>query len=92
MWRLVTGEAQKLHDRVFTQFNTFASVRDKRWHYFQHVRGNNRGAGPCLYDLEQDPKQTENVIDAHADTAGRMRSDLADRLGQELPEVALAVR
>ncbi len=87
VWPLVTGEVETIHDRVFTQFNQFASIRDKKWHYFQHIAGVNRGAGPCLYDLEDDPDQTRNVIAAHADLAGRMRSDLADRLGQALPEI-----
>jgi arylsulfatase A-like enzyme len=89
-WPLVTGKAEPLNDRVFTKFNPFASIRDKKWHYFQHVAGKNRGAGPCLYDLEADPGETKNVIDAHADVAASMRSDLADRLGQELPDVAPA--
>jgi arylsulfatase A-like enzyme len=86
MWPLATGRSERLHERVFTQFNQFASVRDRRWHYFQHVRGNHRGAGPCLYDLEHDPQQTQNVIEAHADVAAACRSNLADRLEQELPE------
>jgi arylsulfatase A-like enzyme len=90
-WPLVTGKAEGLNDRVFTKFNPFASIRDKKWHYFQHVAGKNRGAGPCLYDLEADPGETKNVIDAHADVAASMRSDLADRLGQELPDVAPAL-
>jgi arylsulfatase A-like enzyme len=87
MWDLVTGRAEKLHDRVYTEFTGFASVRDPDWHYFQHIRGKNRGAGPCLYDLRKDPTQTENVIAQHPDRAAAMREDLAVRLGQELPEV-----
>jgi len=85
-WPLVTGRAGPLNDRVFTQFGSFASVRDAKYHYFQHVRGNYRGAGPCLYDLEKDPGQTENVLDVHADRAAAMRGQLAERLKQELPE------
>ncbi|NQT13536.1 MAG: sulfatase [Planctomycetes bacterium] len=90
VWPLVTGKTERLNERVFTQFNPFASIRDKKWHYFQHISGKNRGAGPCLYDLEQDPGETKNVIDAHADVAARMRSDLGDRLEKELPEAAPA--
>ena len=43
-WDLVTGKADRLHDRVFSQFGDFAAVRNKKWHYFQHVSGKNRGA------------------------------------------------
>ena len=90
-WSLVTGETDRLNDRVYTQFGTFASVRDRGWHYFQHISGNNRGAGPCLYDLEKDPGETRNVMDAHTEVAAEMRGQLADRLQQELPEPAPAV-
>ncbi|MFH1269055.1 MAG: sulfatase-like hydrolase/transferase, partial [Planctomycetota bacterium] len=90
-WSLVTGDVDRLNDRVFTQFNPFASIRDKRWHYFQHVSGKNRGAGPCLYDLEADPAETKNVIEDQADLAAGMQSNLADRLKQELPQVEPAV-
>ena len=92
MWDLVSGGAEKLHDRVYTEFNGFASVRDPDWHYFQHIRGKNRGAGPCLYDLKKDPTQTENVITQHADRAAAMREDLATRLEQELPKVEAAAK
>jgi arylsulfatase A-like enzyme len=90
MWPLVTGQRDRLHDRVFTQFSNFASVRDRGWHYFQHVSGNNPGAGPCLYDLEQDPGETKNVLEAHADVGANLRAMLADRLKQELPKAARA--
>ncbi|MFH1265233.1 MAG: sulfatase-like hydrolase/transferase, partial [Planctomycetota bacterium] len=90
-WSLVTGQADRLNDRVVTQFNPFASIRDERWHYFQHIAGKNRGAGPCLYDLEADPAETKNVVADHPDLAADMRSNLADRLGQELPAVAAPV-
>ena len=89
-WPLVTGRKERLHDRVFTQFNPFASVRDRRWHYFQHISGDNLGAGPCLYDLEEDPGETKNVIEAHADVAAEMRGQLADRLQKELPKAVPA--
>jgi arylsulfatase A-like enzyme len=85
-WDLVTGKADRLHDRVFTQFGNFASVRDRNWHYFQHVRGRNRGAGPCLYDLAADPGEKKNVVQKHPDQVDAMRGQLAQRLKQELPE------
>ena len=90
-WDLVTAKADRLHDRVFTQFGNFASVRDKSWHYFQHVTGKARGAGPCLYDLQADPGETENVAFKHPDTAAGLRAQLADRMQRKLPEIASQV-
>jgi arylsulfatase A-like enzyme len=87
-WDLVTGKAGRLHDRVFTQFGNFAAVRNKKWHYFQHLSGPERGAGPCLYDLEADPGEKTNVIGQHAQVAAEMRGQIADRLQQKLPVVA----
>jgi arylsulfatase A-like enzyme len=87
-WDLVAGKAHRLHDRVFTQFGNFASVRDRRWHYFQHIAGNFRGAGPCLYDLEADPGEKANVAGRHPHVAAELRGLIADRLHQKLPEVA----
>lgn len=87
-WDLVTGKADRLHDRVFTQFGNFASVRDRKWHYFQHIRGKDRGAGPCLYDLAADPGETKNMVEKHSDQVGAMRGQLAHRLKQELPQPA----
>lgn len=89
-WNLVTGKADQLHERVFTQFGNFASVRDKRWHYFQHVAGNLRGAGPCLYDLQADPAETTNALPKHADVGADLQARLAERLQLKLPEVAPA--
>ncbi len=87
-WDLVTGKADRLHDRVFTQFDEFVAVRNKKWHYFQHLSGQPRGAGPCLYDLEADPGEKTNVIAQHAQVAAELRAQLADRMQQKAPEVA----
>ena len=86
-WDLVTGKVDRLHERAFTQFSSFASVRDRKYHYFQHIQGNYRGSGPCLYNLAADPRETRNVVGQHPDLAAAMRSQLADRLGRTLPEV-----
>ena len=87
MWPLVTGQAERLHDRVFTQFGSFASVRDLNWHYFQHHTGRNPGAGPCLYDLKADPAETKNVAAEHANVVGDLRAHLATRMVHKLPEL-----
>ena len=90
MWPLVTGKAERLHDRVFTQFASFASVRDLNWHYFQHHTGRNPGAGPCLYDLKADPSETKNVATDHAARVGELRDQLATRMARKLPEAVPA--
>ena len=65
-----------------------ADVRDREWHYFQHVSGRDRGAGPCLYDLQADPGEKSNVIARHSQVAAELRARIADRLRQKIPEVA----
>ena len=81
-----TGQADRLHDRVFTQFGSFASVRDLDWHYFQHHTGRNPGAGPCLYNLKTDPTETKNTAADHPDRVAELRDHLATRLAHKLPE------
>lgn len=86
MWSLVTGERDKLRDRTYTQFGNFGSVRDKNWHYFQHVKGKLRGAGPALYDLQKDPDELTNVLSQHPEIARELASHLADRFGGKIPD------
>ncbi len=78
-WELVTGEAENIHERVFVGFGPFAAVRDLQWHYFQHIKGQNRGKGPCLYDLKNDPKETVNVAEEYPDVVAEMRSHIEER-------------
>ena len=54
-------------------------MRSRKWHYFQHIAGDFRGAGPCLYDLEADPGEKANLIRSYPDVAADLRSRLADR-------------
>jgi arylsulfatase A-like enzyme len=81
LWDLVTGKRESLHERVFSEFGNFAAVRDTKWHYFQHMTGDDPGKGPCLYDLTADPGEKENVVDKHPDVAAEMRTHLEHRLG-----------
>ena len=79
-WALATGEAQAIHDRVFTGFRGFGMVRDLKWHYFQQMKeGTDPGKGPCLYDLKNDPKETKNVVDGHPDVVAELRGLLEKR-------------
>jgi len=84
-WRLVESEKNRNHERVFTGFDNFAAVRDKKWHYFQNFRGAQRGKGPALYDLESDPGETKNVVSLHPKVVEERRALLADRFQAELP-------
>lgn len=85
VWKLVTGEAEAIHERVFTQFGSFAAVRDLRWHYFQHTKGQRSETVPCLYDLAKDPGEKVNVVHQHPDVVKDMRGYLSERLGMSLP-------
>jgi arylsulfatase A-like enzyme len=87
IWPLVTGEKNEVHERVFTVYERFGAVRDHEWHYFQHVRGENPGKGPCLYDLEKDPGEKLSVFSRHPDVVAKMRTHLEDCLGMKIPEV-----
>lgn len=84
IWKLATEEVDSLYDRVFTQFGPFASVRDTEWHYFQNIKGQNPGKGPCLYDLKSDPKETTNVVEKHPDVVAKMKSHLEERFSVNL--------
>lgn len=79
IWPLAAGQVEAVYDRVFTQFNQFAAVRDMEWHYFQNIKGSNSGKGPCLYDLKSDPKETVNVVEKHPDVVAMMKAYLEER-------------
>ncbi len=87
MWPLVTGEKIAIRERLFTVYSNFGAVRDQEWHYFQHIRGNNRGKGPCLYDLTNDPAEKVNVFDRYPEIVDKVRTNLEDGLGMKIPEV-----
>ena len=82
---LMRGESDSLHEFVFTEFGTFASAHTRDWHYFQHTSGDNTGKGPALYDLNVDPKETENVLAKNGEAVAEMRSRLEEKLGYSLP-------
>jgi len=84
-WRLVESSGSTNHDRVFTGFGDFAAVRNSRWHYFQNFRGQNAGKGPALYDLEQDPGETRNVVEGHPKVVAELRGLIAERFQANLP-------
>ncbi len=89
MWKLVTGEAQSIHDNVYTVFQNFGAIHNLNWHYFQNIRGKSTGKGPCLYDLKNDPKQAKNVIKEFPEIARVLRSKLQKHLNIDIPPLRL---
>jgi arylsulfatase A-like enzyme len=88
-WKLVTGEAESIHDEVYSVFLTFGAVHTLDWHYFQNVYGKDPGKGPALYDLKSDPLQTKNVLRDFPDQAGHLRGKLRNHLGIEIPPLRI---
>jgi arylsulfatase A-like enzyme len=87
VWDLATGEKAARHERVYSQFGSFAAVRDLNWHYFQPQNEESPGRGAHLYDLSEDPEETTNVLEEHSDVVEEMRAHLEERLGMTLPDV-----
>jgi arylsulfatase A-like enzyme len=85
MWTLVTGEAASIHEEVYSVFENFGAVHTRDWHYFQSIRGEDAGKGPCLYELKNDPLQTKNVLQDFPEVARRLRGRLEARLKIEIP-------
>ncbi len=85
MWELVEGQAEAIHDHVYTVFAQFGAVRNLEWHYFQNIAGPSRGRGPCLYDLKNDPQQTTNVLSRFPQKAKSLRDRLQKHLGIDIP-------
>ncbi|MFH1742945.1 MAG: sulfatase [bacterium] len=88
VWPLVTGEKSAVREQLFTVFQKFGAVHDQEWHYFQHIRGNDRGKGPCLYNHQKDPSEKVNLLAQHPDIVAKMRMQLEDCLGMKIPEVS----
>ena len=38
-WGLAAGAVESVHDFVVTEYDSYAAVRDREWHYFQETRG-----------------------------------------------------
>jgi arylsulfatase A-like enzyme len=89
MWRLLTGEIPSLHENVYTVFNKFGAIHNLNWHYFQNVMGKSPGKGPCLYDLKNDPEQTNNVIKQFSKVAQDLRNKLQNHLKIKIPPLIL---
>ena len=89
MWKLVTGRAPSIHDNVYTVFHQFGAIHNSDWHYFQNIRDDYQGKGPCLYNLKNDPHQTKNVIKEFPQLAKDLRNKLQNHLRIEIPPLKL---
>ena len=87
MWKLVNGEAKAIHENVYTVFQRFGAIHNLDWHYFQNIRGNDTGKGPCLYNLKEDPEQTKNMVKRFPKVAQDLRNKLQKHLGIEIPQI-----
>ena len=89
MWSLATGAKPAIHENVYTVFGKFGAVQSLEWHYFQNIRGQDRGKGPCLYNLKTDPGQNKNVIAEFPKVARNMRARLQNHLKIEIPPLGV---
>jgi arylsulfatase A-like enzyme len=89
MWKMAEGQVGAIHDEVYTVFGHFGAIHDLEWHYFQNVTGKNRGKGPCLYSLKDDPQQAKNVLGEFPKVAKDLRARLERRLGIKIPPLAV---
>ena len=79
-WSLVEEPGDHLYERAFSGYGAHAGVRDRKWLYFQNWRGENRGKGPALFDLERDPKEERNVLGENPSVAEELRGLLEDHM------------
>jgi arylsulfatase A-like enzyme len=89
MWKLATGDVSSIHDDVYTVFDVFGSIHNLDWHYFQNIKGDDPGKGPCLYDLKNDRGQTRNVVREFPEAAKNLRNKLQNHLKIEIPPLRL---
>ncbi len=88
---LVRGEVDSLRDPIIIGWadasdgnaRAYASVRTSKWNYVTPVHAEE--GRESLFDLETDPAEDTNVIDAHAETARELRSHVEGVVGRQLP-------
>ena len=93
-WLLVTGEAKSIRDFVIDGWGKCVLVRDKVWSYMTNYTDSIPGGSPLislkpgeslLYNLEDDPKETENLSGKYPEVERMMDERLEDFLGSKLP-------
>ena len=88
---LIRGETDTVRDPIvigWAQFSegnakAYASVRSQRWNYVCSVHREDNAA--MLFDLQADPEEDSNVVEAHPDVAQMLRRHVEAVVGQPLP-------
>ena len=83
-WPLVTGEKDEIRDYAVGGYHTHAYVRDRRYHYFRSLKGDNE---TFLFDQEKDPEMRNNIATEEPGVAKMMEERLLKELdGWTLPD------
>ena len=88
VWERVEVPSAAVRDEVYFGYGEFGAVRTDKWLYFQQWRGEDRGKGPMLFDLEADPEETRNVLAENPGVAEEMRGRIGERFQAEMPIVS----
>jgi hypothetical protein len=74
-WPLITGKIEKIHDYVTMGFfdTEDRCIRDEEWSYIRRPSGQKSE----LYNLIDDPKETNNLFDKHAQKVNDMEALIA---------------
>ncbi|WP_309123484.1 sulfatase [Paenibacillus sp.] len=80
LWPAIRGEAERTHDAVFLSecaWQAARGIRDDRYKYIRTYDSGPFVRPPAeLYDLEEDPGETRNLVDERPDVAAAMQERL----------------
>lgn len=89
IWPLAVAGREGEREQIISAFGFHASVRNRRWNYIAPwvELPEGRGLGHReLYDLQADPEELTNVIDAHREVADEMQAWLSAYIGKHRGE------
>jgi hypothetical protein len=88
VWARTEDPSAAARKEVYFGYGEFSAVRTDKWLYFQQWRGDDRGKGPMLFDLEADPEETQNVLAEHPAVGEELRGRIGERFQAEMPIVS----
>ena len=86
-WPKVGDPQAVLHDRVFFGYGISARFATATGSTSRTGAATTAARAPALFDLENDPKEENNVIAAHPKVVTEMRGLIEDRFEATLPAV-----